>query len=340
MKAIKYIFILLLVAIIASAVYFSLQDGSYNVTKTATIEAPRSLVYEQMSDFDNFKHWNAHFNDDQVSIEHSQPSTGSGAYYTFTDEHGSGTVTIKELEPNKSVTMELSYTHTLGSATATIKYTIIPTETGATASMNIIGNRSLIDKAFEATTGSNLEADLEKMYQTSLDNLNTHLQELMAAYTITPDGLIDYGGGFYLYISSSAKKNNLPLLQAQMTQKIKSFMSANNIDSYGAPIIIYEKIDTGLDNVIFSVGIPVRDRVITAADASILCGFQEPTQAVKVTLQGGYNYLPEAWQIAEGFITVNGLQRSDQPAFEIYKTDPFNVANPANYITEIYLPVQ
>lgn len=339
-KAIKYVFILLLVTIIAGAIYFSLQDGSYNVTRKASIEAPRSLIYEQMANFKNWNNWNAHTQDDQVQIVYGDQTAGVDATYIFTDEYGEGTITIAQLDPDRSILMDFVYKHSLGTSTASITYELVQTELGTNVTMNIVGDRALADKFFEAITGNNLEADLGLMYEESLENLDQYLEEQMDQHTINPDGFIDYSGGYYLYISSSSQMDNLPVLQSQIIQKIRSYMTTNNIDSYGAPMVIYEKIDDDLNNVIFSAGIPVRDRVITATNSTILCGFQEPSQSVKVTLKGAYKYLPDAWQIAQGFITVNGLDRSEQPPFEIYKTNSYKEPNPANYITEVYFPVQ
>ncbi|KQC33923.1 polyketide_cyc2 multi-domain protein [Nonlabens sp. YIK11] len=339
MKALKYIFILLLVVIIAGAVYFSLQDGRYDVSRTAIIEAPKSLVYEQLSDFKKWENWDAYQDQEDINVTYSDQTAGVDGSYSFTDENGTGTVTITRLDPNKSMEMEMVYEHSLGTSKATIDYQIVEVENGSKVTMRAQGDQSLVEKVYTKITGTDMEQELGDMYDESLANLNTYLQKEMDEYTISPDGLIDYGGGYYLYMSTSSRLDNFSKLQSQILQKIRSYMQANNIDSYGAPMVIYEKFDETRENVIFSAGIPVKDRVITAVNSTILCGFQEPGRAVKVTLKGAYKYLPEAWQVGEGFITVNGLERSEQPPFEFYKTDSYKVVNPAEYLTEIYLPV-
>ena len=340
MKALKYIFILLLVVVIAGAIYFSLQDGSYEVSRTAVVKAPRSLVYNQMSDFKNWNNWYAYHNEEDVEVTMGNQTAGVDAYYNFTDEDGEGKITITRLEPNKSMEMDVVYNHPLGTSNTSMDFKLVELENGSEVTIHASGTKSLMEKVNAAVSGSNIEDELGSMYDESLGKLEQFLLQEMDQYNISPDGLIDYGGGYYLYMSSSSTIENLPKLQSQMLQKINSFMRSNNIDSYGSPLVIYEKFDEGMQNVIFSAGIPVKDRVITAENSTILCGFQEPGKAVKITLKGAYKYLPEAWQIGEGFITVNGLSRSEQPPFEFYKTDSYKEPNPANYLTEIYLPVQ
>ncbi|SCX96698.1 effector-binding domain-containing protein [Nonlabens sp. Hel1_33_55] len=339
MKALKYIFILLLVVIIAGAIYFSLQDGHYDVSRSAVVEAPKSLVYEQLADLKKWENWDAYRNEEDMEVTYRDQTAGVDGAYSFTDEYGTGTITITKLDPNKSMEMDFVYEHSMGKSEAQIDYQLVEVEDGTQVTMHVEGDQTLVDKIFNKVTGTDMEQELGDIYDESLVNLDTYLQEKMDQYTISPDGLIDYGGGYYLYMSTSSTMENFTRLQTQMLQKIRSYMSSNNIDSYGAPMVIYEKFDETRENVIFSAGIPVKDRVITAVNSTILCGFQEPGRAVKITLKGDYKYLPEAWQIGEGFITVNGLERSEQPPFEFYKTDSYKEANPANYLTEVYLPV-
>lgn len=339
MKALKYIFILLLVVIIAGAIYFSLQDGQYEVERTVTVEAPKSLIYDQIADFNNWENWNAFQKQEDVIVTQSQQSAGVDAFYTFEDDNGTGKVTITRLEPNSTVEMEVFYKHSLGTSTSKVVYQLVEVENGTQVTVSTTGDQGLADKAVAAITGSDIEAELGNLHEQSLATINTYVTNSMDEYSISPDGLIDYGGGYYLYMSSSTRMDNLARLQSQMMRQIRSYMDANNIDSYGSPMVIYEKFDDNRENVIFSAGIPVKDRVITAVNSTILCGYQEPGKAVKVTLKGAFKYLDEAWQIGDGFITVNGLERSEQPPFEFYKTDSYKTPNPANYITEVYLPV-
>ena len=340
MKALKYLFILILVVIIAGAIYFSLQDGHYEVKESRVIEAPTSLIYNQMSDFKNWDHWNTYHDQEDFEATYSDQTAGVDAAYGFKDDSGDGTITITRLDPNKFIEMDVQYNHSMGTSKTTMDFKFTEVENGTDVLMHAQGDQALVEKILTAVTGRDIEQELTTTYDGSLEKLDGYITNAMEQYSISPDGLIDYGGGYYLSMSSSSSLSNLSRLQSQMLQKIRSYMETNNIDSYGAPMVIYEKFDDNKENVIFSAGIPVKDRINTAINSTILCGFQEPGKAVKITLKGDYKYLPEAWQIGEGFITVNGLEQSEQPPFEFYKTDPYKVSNPANYLTEVYLPVK
>ncbi len=339
MKALKYIFILVLVAIVAGAVYFSLQDGRYEVERSATIDAPPSLVYKQLEDFDQWANWNAYHMQSDVDVQLGEQTNGVDTSFTYTDEDGEGKMTITRLDPNKSISLDMQYEHSLGTSRAEVLYTLTQVENGTQVTMKAQGDKELVEKAISTIMGTDMDAKIGAVYEQSLNNLNSYLNNEMKMYTINVDGLIDYSGGYYLYMSSSSTIENLPQLQSQMLRNVHRFMEDNNIDSYGADMLLYEKFDDLGENVIFSAAVPVRERVLTAANSSVLVGLMEPQRAIKVTLKGDYSNLNEAWNKGEEYIQVNGLQRSEQPVFEVYKTDPYKIDNPANYITEIYLPV-
>ncbi|WP_194850619.1 GyrI-like domain-containing protein [Nonlabens antarcticus] len=340
MKALKYILILLLVVIIAGAVYFSLQDGHYDVKRTSIVDAPSSLVYDQIADFDNWANWNTYHQRSDVDVQLNEQSAGVDANYSFTDEDGKGTMTITRLNPNKSIDLEMFYKHSLGSSRAKINYKLAQVENGTEVIIHTTGDKNLVGKILSTLSGTSMDEELGPSYEKSIANLNQYLTTEMDKYIANVDGRIDYSGGYYLYMSSSSSYENLSSLQSQMLRKIHSFMDANNIDSYGADMVLYEKFDEDGENAIFSAAVPVQERVITAANSRILVGFMEPQSAIKITLKGSYDYLREAWKNGDDYISANGLERSEQPPFEVYKTDPSKIDNPANYITEIYLPVR
>ena len=92
---------------------------------------------------------------------------------------------------------------------------------------------------------------------------------------------------------------------------------------------------------IYSTGIPVREEVITPIDSNILCAFLERQKTVKTTLRGDYSNLKKAWETGYKYIADNNLETDESsPAFEIYKSEPTLQPNPAEWITEIYIPIK
>src|SRR5690606_15269784 len=90
----------------------------------------------------------------------------------------------------------------------------------------------------------------------------------------------------------------------------------------------------------FSTAVPVKEQVITPEGSPVVCGFMEPVTAVKTSLKGDYKHLSEAYTKARQYIEKNSLQIDPQgKSFEVYVTNPEETPNPAEWLTEIYIPI-
>ena len=108
----------------------------------------------------------------------------------------------------------------------------------------------------------------------------------------------------------------------------------------GAPFVAYHKWDEENNAVMFSCCVPTTEKVITT-DNNILTGQLQPFKAIKTTLNGDYSNLKEAWETATKYIKDNGLEEiHNLPVLEVYLTDPKSKPNPADWITEIYIPIK
>jgi effector-binding domain-containing protein len=57
-------------------------------------------------------------------------------------------------------------------------------------------------------------------------------------------------------------------------------------------------------------------------------------------LKGKYEHLSKAYDKAQNYIAENNLQvHPTAKMFEVYANDPGEVSNPAEWLTEIYIPI-
>src|SRR5690606_37555571 len=102
----------------------------------------------------------------------------------------------------------------------------------------------------------------------------------------------------------------------------------------------YNEFDDANGTVIFSTGVPVKEQVITPQGSPVVCGFMEPVSAVKISLKGNYDHLPEAYTKGRQYIEKNDLSIDlNGKMFEVYISNPDEVPNPADWLTEIYIPI-
>jgi effector-binding domain-containing protein len=159
-------------------------------------------------------------------------------------------------------------------------------------------------------------------------------------FDITVNGITEYGGGFYLYKTSNANNNNISSVMAQQFGSITSYMAQHSIGFNGMPLTVYQTMNMEDGTVIMSNGIPVKEKIDTSDSTDILCGYIPKTKVLKTTLKGNYTNLSQAWKTAMAYVAENNLVPSEEKPFEIYTNDPADFPNPADWITEIYIPIK
>ncbi|HNQ27120.1 MAG TPA: GyrI-like domain-containing protein [Aquaticitalea sp.] len=311
MRYFKYILFLLLIAIIGTSIYIAVQPNDFKVSSERNIKAPASVVYEILSDTianDRSAFWKSgnlmknSAQDPPISIEQ-----------TFTGKDIQNSVLAWNVAPN-------------GDGTTKVTRTLA------------VDKLSFLFKA-KAIFGQDLEKTLNHQFEEDLKTLENDVIENMSAYSINIEGITEYGGGFYMYKTTSSTASNINNTSARQFAEIFNFMHDHNIDRVGHPFNIYHQIEAS-GNVIMSNAVPVQNKVTVAAESNILCGFMDRTPVAKATLKGNYSNLKEAWNSIQKYVTDNGYERSDVDPFEIFTNDPGNVPNPARWTTDIYIPIK
>ncbi len=339
MKYIKYLLFILLIAIIAIAIYVAVQPNEYNVSRTRTIEAPASVLYNEVIDFKNWEDWNAWVEEKpEMTLNYPEQTEGAGGSYSWEDEGLTGKMKTIETNPNKSITQEMQFGDYPKSD---VTWQFTPNPDGSTEVKWSISGKDLPFgfKAYAAFTGG-MDKQIGPYYDRGLELLEKKVVESMKQYSVTVDGITEHGGGFYLYNTTSTKIDDFKAKMQEMLPKLGQYFAKNKLIPSGAPFVIYHNWDLENNSVMFSCAMPTADRVITT-ESTILTGQLKPFKALKTTLKGNYTNLEEAWNTAMKYQKDNNLESEENGvALEVYLTDPTNTANPADWITEIYLPIK
>ncbi|WGD33893.1 GyrI-like domain-containing protein [Olleya sp. YS] len=339
MKYLKYILFLLLIVIIAAAIYIAVQPNSYSVTRSKTIQAPASLVYNEVIDFKNWQDWNAWVEEKpEMTLTYPEKTSGIDGSYSWTDDGETGRMKTIAANPNASITQEMQFGEFPKSD---VMWEFTPNEDGSTEVKWTISGKDLPFgfKAFAAFSGG-MDKQIGPYYERSLELLDRKVVESMKQFNIKVDGITEYGGGFYMYKTTAATGTNISELIGKQYGEIMAYMAKNSIVQTGMPFTIYNEMNPETGNIIMSQAIPVMNKITVENDSEVLCGYIPKTKALKTTLKGNYTYLPDAWEAANKYIAENNLEQSDLDPFEIYANDPGNVPNPSNWVTEIYLPLK
>jgi effector-binding domain-containing protein len=347
MKLLKYLFYIILVLFIGGAIYFGIKDGKYDISSTKEMDVPLGIIYRTVNEYRTWQDWGPWMElDPDVKLSYADTTYGAGASYSWDSEHpevGMGSMRTISVEENRSIDQEIIFVTPLGDSKSDVYWKFDPVENSARVNVTwgMKGEQTFLEKVFMAFQSEPFDQTLKSMFDKGLSNLETHTQNEMKEYTIVVDGVKQHGGGYYMYTTSASKISELGSKMAPMFGLVSDFMNKNNITFGGMPFTVYNQIDEVNGTVIFSTCIPVNERVITPEGSSVLCGYLKPSRALKSTLSGNYINLGEAYEKAKSFMKENNLS-ADATAqmFEIYANDPGLFPNPAEWITEIYIPLE
>ncbi len=345
MKIIKYLFFLLLITVIGGAVYLATLDGNFEIVESRTIEAPDELLFNTVNEYKTWEQWNPWMDTtNEMEISYAEQTSGDGASYSWKHEtEGDGTMQTLQAVPYTSIEQAITFFPPfVGETKSTVYWNfekIAPKQTKVTWGMK--GKQSLMEKLFWLTQSTTLSESIQPMYAKGLKNLESLALKKMKAHTISVDGITEHGGGFYMYTATASAIAAIPQKMTQMFPTVQAYITQNQLPQTGMPFTVFNEFNTAQGTAIFSTAIPVREKVITPTDSNVLCDFLPRQRVVKVTLKGDYTYLKQAWQQGYAYVQEKGLEAIENaPAFEVYKTTPELQPNPAEWITEIYIPIQ
>ena len=346
MKILKYLFFLILVVVIGGAIYFGTQDGSYAVAESKIINAPASVIYNNVNDFKNWQSWGPWMEiDPEIKINYAEKTVGEGGSYSWNSDNmevGDGSMTTLKVIPNKEIEQTITFNTPIGDSNSDVMWSFEPTENPAQTKVTwgMKGEQSLLEKVFMAFSDDDLETGISEMFQAGLNSLDGVVTKEMQQYVISEGSIAQYGGGFYMYNTTAAKMEEVGLKMGPLMGQVMGFMQEQNIKQAGAPFTIYNQINQNQNSVIFSAAIPVKERINTPVGSPVLNDYMEPVTAVKITLKGDYKNLQEAYAKGQQFLSQNGYNpHPNVKMFEVYTTDPGEVPNPAEWITEVYIPI-
>lgn len=342
MKIVKYLFFLALIAIIGASVYYGTKEGVYDVSASKELSTPVALIFEKANDLKQWPVWGPWSkNDPDMKVVFSAITKGEGASYSWESEvEGDGSLTTDSLEINTKIDQTIIFKTPFGESKSHVYWNFSETESGGTAvTWGMKGEHSFLEKIMLSSMDPPFEEQLKYMFEEGLDAIDKLVEKEMSAYSIAVEGIKEYGGSYYLYTTTASTMAEMGERMATMLGKVYGFAQKNNITITGMPFTIYNEWDAQNGTAIYSTALPVNERIIIT-EGDVLCGYRDPGTALKIVLKGNYTYLSEAYQRGDTYIAAHQLVRdASLDFFEIYATDPGEFPNPADWITEIYIPV-
>ena len=337
MKFLKYILFLLLIFGIGLAIYIAVQPSDFDVSRSRSIKAPAAVVYNNVSDYKNWAAWSSWLEKNpETKLTFPEKTSGVGSSYSWEDDDGIGSMTTTSATPPNSIEQEMRFGEFPPSK---VKWTFNEDNGETNVTWQMTGeNLPFIMKFFGAISGG-FDAMMGPDFERGLEKLDSIVVKSMKVYSIKINGITQHGGGYYLYNTTSCKISDYQAKMEEMFPKVGNYAAKNNINLAGPAFQIVHKYDEENNAMIFSCAVPTVERVITT-DPDILTGNLQAFRALKSTLTGDYSNLSEAWKTTMKYAQDNGLEVIESgPMLESYLTEPTNVPNPKDWVTEIFIAI-
>lgn len=339
MKILKYIFIFLLIALVIGGIYLATIDGSYDVKRSRVIQAEPEVVFNDLNDYKNWKDWGPWYEEDPtIEATYAENTVGQGGSYSWTGKDGGGMMRTLSVEKPNRLDQEVIFKTPFGDMKSDIYWTLEKVEEGTNLTWGMKGEMGF----FTRWMASSMEEQMGPMEERGLELFDNNIQKKTKVYSIKTNGVVDYGGGHYLYTTTSCRIDEVGAKLPTLLLKVGVFVKKNNVRIMGSPFSLYHKYDEANGTTMFSVCYPISEKMITPSGTDIVSGFMERGKYFKATLQGSYDNLQEVWETAmneSGNLSDFKVIEKGEP-FELYVNSPVTTPNPADLITEIYIPVE
>lgn len=337
MKTFFRILGLLAILLIVFSIYIAMKPNHYDVKRTKTIAAPAEVIFNTVNEYKTWINWGPwKANDPTIVPSYPEKTSGVGGGYSWTSEKdGSGSMETLALTEFSSIDQKI-YFNKRGESD--VDWRFVDTEKGTEVTWGMKGDLGLMEKAFFTLMGG-AEKMLGKMFVDGLNNLDSYTKTIVDEHSFTNNGMVEFTGGYYIHLTTECAFDEMDANKAQMFPKVINYAMENNYSNAGAPFTIFHTFDEENKKSEFSCCVPVRERVNPEGDIAL--AFMESGKYHKTTFQGDYKYSEEAWKKAFEFATKDGFTVPEKSKpFEIYTKGKMDETNPAEWITEIYLPVE
>jgi effector-binding domain-containing protein len=335
MRSLKYVILLLLILIIGGSIYIATLENNFDIKQTKTIEAPAEVIFNSINEYKTWKEWGPWYETDStIVVSYPEITSGVGATYMWTGIEGVGSMKTISLVTNEELIQQIDFGT---GSTPEIYWKLNTVDSGTEVTWGMRGKHSFKEKIYWLYKGG-MEQDMDPMFKKGLELLEVHILKEMDKHSFEFKGVVDYGGGFYLYQTTACKIDLVNQKLNVMIDSITKFMADNTLEPSGKPFMLSHEWDEVNNTTMFSACIPVNERIITTGE--VLTGFLEPQKTFKTVFKGNYKFSYEAWAAANKALTEQGYTEVDSgEPFEVYKIRPIDTPNPANWVTDIYIPI-
>lgn len=334
MKALRIIFIILIILIGGYSIWMATIDPEYRVERSEIIDASPEKVYTVISDFKTWGEWSAwHKMDPEMEITYGEASAGKGATYSWTgDIAGAGTQIITDAVPGESMKTHIAFE---GMGEADGSWKLEQVEPGITkVTWAFSGKSSFFFRIFNLGIDEAVGGDFEE----GLDNLKSYVESLPDETPAVEIEMVQLESMPYYGIKTEMAISDMSSdFFGQSYGEIMGYLGEEaGANMLMAPMALFYNWDEENNLTVVEPAIavtsdkPGTDRIVKKMS------YGGP--ALKAVHVGGYNTEAEHMALDE-YMAANNLEWIEgAAAIELYVTDPGAEPDTSKWVTEVYYP--
>lgn len=336
MKIIKYIFLLLLLALVGISVYIATQSGAYIVRRSTFIKVPREIVFNYVNDYRNWDQWlDLDANTSEVKFSFPESTIGKGGSFSWVNGNEQGQIQSLFVKENDSISQKITIGKTASNASLTLKDSI----GGTKLNWIIVGNADFTTKIKAAFNGG-IEVFKAKMYQNSLNNVAAIITKEIKDFSVEVIGEVKIDSVYYVKQTATTPIRDMNARITPMVQKMNKFFKNGNLQMNGHPFVIYESSDIANGTITFSVCGPLKEEIFVSDPSDVVIAKLASFTALKTILKGDYSHRNEAIKKAMTYISDKKINRNTALKYiDIYAVNASNEKSPSKWMTEVLIPI-
>jgi len=303
------------------------------MTRTATINAPKDMVFRTVNDLSTWEHWSPWKEmDPDMEVTLGDSHTGPGAYFTWQGEDsGSGKMRIVSASAPDSLQTHVAFD---GQGEADAFWHFEPVPSGTQVSW---GFQSDFPYPLNATLlFMDFEGALQKDYDRGLELLKKYVEEKAAQRKQLKVQHVELPIRHFIALREKVKFSEMVQSYEQNLPKVKQAVDQAGLETAGMPCGLYFTWDEAARETDLAQAIPVKEPVEIEGFETISLGTDS---ALLLDYYGDYDGLGAAHEAIEVHALENGIQLS-MPAIEQYITDPATEKDKGKWLTKVYYPLE
>lgn len=333
MKVLKVILFIILGLVGIFVILGLVGPKSYDVSRTAVVQAPISQVWPWVSSLPKTSEWSPWAGrDTNMVIEYTgtEGTLGSASKWE-SKKMGKGEQTITAIDPGKSVESELKFYMPWGVGVAD-SYTMLQDTAGVTkVTWGIRGKNDFVSRIFGVFM--NMDKMMGKDFEEGLANLQMKATEPMATDAGFDIVTGDFPGAKYLGVRATITMDKMEAFYSENLEKVFDELGKAGIQPASAPTGLYfswdmEKMSTDMAaGAAFAGDLKATPQGLTVFDVPA-------AKSLTINYMGGYYGLGAAHEAMDAYMKANKVEQI-APVLEEYLTDPMSEPDSAKWHTKI-----